>query len=89
MSKIKTGAGGEIYTPPPGTIQESYGIDIEDKLSSMLSDELAKSIDAEIFKGLFERSKSFKRINSIDKIYKKGLNVLFSSNVQQDSYRLY
>lgn len=70
MSKIKTGAGGDIYTPPSGTIQESYGIDIENELSSMLSDEIAKSIDAEILKGLFEKAKPFKRRSSIDKIYK-------------------
>jgi len=71
MIKIKTGAGGEIYTPPNGTIQESYGIDIEDQLSSMLSNEIANSIDAEILKGLFEKAKPVKRRNSIDKIYKK------------------
>ena len=71
MSKIKTGAGGDIYTPPEGTIKESYGIDIENELSSMLSDEIAKSIDAEILKGLFEKAKPVKRRNSIDKIYKK------------------
>lgn len=70
MYKSKTGAGGEIYTPPPGTIQESYGIDIENELSSLLSDEIAKSIDAEILKGLFEKAKPVKRISSIDKIYK-------------------
>jgi hypothetical protein len=64
--------GGEIYTPPTGSIQESYGIDIENELSSMLSDEISKSIDAEILKGLFEQAKPFKRRNSIDKIYKKG-----------------
>jgi hypothetical protein len=59
------------YTPSPGTIQEHYGIDIENELASLLSDELAKSIDAEILKGLFEQAKPFKRRNSIDKIYKK------------------
>ena len=62
---------GEIYTPPTVSIQESYGIDIENELSSMLSDEISKSIDAEILKGLFEKAKPFKRRNSIDKIYKK------------------
>lgn len=71
MSKIKTGVGGDIYTPPSVTIQESYGLDIENQLSSMLSDEISKSIDAEILKGLFENAKPFKRRNSIDKIYKK------------------
>ncbi len=63
--------GGEIYTPPNVSIQESYGIDIENELSSMLSDELSKSIDAEILKGLFEKAKPVKRRNSIDKIYQK------------------
>jgi hypothetical protein len=62
---------GEIYTPPTVSIQESYGIDIENELSSMLSDELSKSIDAEILKGLFEKAKPVKRRNSIDKIYQK------------------
>lgn len=70
-SENKTGAIGEIYTPPPGTIQESYGIDIENELSSILSEEIAKSIDAEILKGLFEKAKPVKRRSSIDKIYKK------------------
>ena len=59
------------YIPPEGIIQESYGINIEYELTSLLSDELAKSIDAEILKGLFEQAKPFKRRNSIDKIYKK------------------
>ena len=46
MKKIKkTGAGGEIYSPPLGTIQESYGIDIEDQLSSILSKQISNSID--------------------------------------------
>ena len=71
MIENKTGAGGEIYTPPTGNIQESYGIDIEDELSSILSDEIAKSIDAEILKGLFEKAKPVKRRSSINKIYKK------------------
>lgn len=62
---------GEIYTPPTVSIQESYGIDIENELSSMLSDEISKSIDAEILKGLFEKAKPVKRRNSIDKIYQK------------------
>jgi hypothetical protein len=33
-------------------INEHYGLDIEAELTSMLSDELAKSIDAEIMKNL-------------------------------------
>lgn len=58
-------------TPPSGTILENYGIDLEDELLSILSDELSKSIDAEILKGLFELAKPSKRRNSINKIYKK------------------
>ena len=72
MKKIKkTGSGGEIYSPPPGTIQESYGIDIEDQLSDMLSQQIANSIDAEILKSLGVLSTPEKRMRSLNKIYKK------------------
>lgn len=73
MKKIKkTGAGGEIYSPPPGTIQESYGIDIEDQLSAILSQQIANSIDAEILKTLGVLSTPEKRMRSLNKIYKKN-----------------
>ena len=48
-------------------------INAEDELSKLLSEELAKSIDAEILSDLknMVASKSWKRKNSIDKLYKK------------------
>ena len=72
MKKIKkTGAGGEIYSPPPVTIQESYGIDIEDQLSDILSQQIANSIDAEILKTLGVLSTPERRRRSLSKIFKK------------------
>lgn len=50
----------------------SYGLDIQDELSSLLADELAKSIDAEIMKNLFG---SDKKRNKIDKILEKIKNI--------------
>lgn len=50
-----------------------YGIDVQDKLASMLSEELAKSIDREILKGLgIELDKNKRRKTSIDKIKSKN-----------------
>jgi hypothetical protein len=46
-------------------ISEHYGLDIEAELTSMLSDELAKSIDAEIMKNLFGGDKKKEKINRI------------------------
>lgn len=46
-------------------IGEHYGLDIENELTSMLSDELAKSIDAEIMKNLFGGDKKKDKINKI------------------------
>jgi hypothetical protein len=46
---------------------ENFGLDIESELTSMLSDELSKSIDAEILKRLFSDGK----IQKIDKILQK------------------
>jgi thymidylate synthase len=46
-------------------IGEHYGLDIEKELTSMLSDELAKSIDAEIMKNLFGSDKKKDKINKI------------------------
>ena len=48
---------------------ENFGLDIESELTSMLSDELSKSIDAEILKRLFSDGK----IQKIDKILQKIL----------------
>lgn len=50
----------------------SYGLDIQDELSSLLAAELAKSIDAEIMKNLFG---SDKKRNKIDKILEKIKNI--------------
>lgn len=50
----------------------SYGLDIENELSSLLADELTKSIDAEIMKNLFG---SDKKKNKINKILEKIKNI--------------
>ncbi len=48
-------------------------INAEDELSKLLSEEISKSIDAEIVNGLKNMtiSKSWKRKNSIENLYKK------------------
>ena len=48
-------------------------INAEDELMKILSEELAKSIDAEIISNIqnMASSKSWKRKNSIEKLYKK------------------
>ncbi len=46
-------------------IGEYYGIDVEKELTSILSDELSKSIDAEIMKNLFGSDKKKDKINRI------------------------
>ena len=72
MKNKKQVIGVNIYTPPEGTIQESYGIDIEAELTSMLSEEICKSIDAEILRSLgLEPERNKRRCKSINKIYKK------------------
>jgi hypothetical protein len=48
-----------------------YGLDVQDELSSLLADELAKSIDAEIMKKLFNDDKK----NKIGKILEKIKNM--------------
>ena len=50
----------------------SYGLDIENELTTMLSNELAKSIDAEIMKNLFG---SDKKKNKIGRILEKIKNM--------------
>lgn len=55
-------------------IGEHYGLDIEEELTSMLSDELAKSIDAEIMKNLFGSDKKRDKINRILEKIKKFEN---------------
>jgi hypothetical protein len=55
-------------------IGEHYGLDIEEELTSMLSDELSKSIDAEIMKNLFGGDKKKGKINRILEKIKKFEN---------------
>lgn len=52
-------------------------INAEDELMKLLSNELAKSIDSEIINNIknMAASKSWKRKNSIDKLYSKIKNV--------------
>jgi len=71
MNQIKTGAGGEIYSNPEADkLSSHYGIDVADQLQSMLSDEIAKSIDREILKSMGIYSRNVRRMNSINKIFK-------------------
>lgn len=73
MKEIKKEAGVEIYSNKTADqLSESYGIDVADELSKLLSKELAKQIDKEILRGLgLEPEKNKRRINSINKIYRK------------------
>jgi hypothetical protein len=51
-------------------ISSSYGVDIEEQLTSMLSEELAKSIDREILTSLgIELDRWKRRKTSIGKIF--------------------
>ena len=71
MKNKKTGAGGEIYSNPEADkLSEHYGIDVVDQITSMLSDELATSIDRDILRGLgIEPDRNKRRKNSINKIF--------------------
>lgn len=53
-------------------LSSSYGLDVENELTTMLSNELAKSIDAEIMKNLFG---SDKKKNKIGRILEKIKNM--------------
>lgn len=46
-------------------LSSSYGLDVENELTTMLSNELAKSIDAEIMKNLFGSDKKKNKIGII------------------------
>ncbi len=59
---------GKINKIDVENIGEHYGMDIESELTSMLSEELAKSIDAEIMKKLFSDNKLDKINRIIEKI---------------------
>ena len=73
MNQIKTGAGGEIYSNPEADkLSSHYGLDVADQLQSMLSDEIAKSIDREILKSMGIYSRNVRRMNSINKIFKSS-----------------
>ncbi len=48
-------------------------MNIEEELSKLLSEELAKSIDAEILNTLISNSKENTRKKSIDKIFKEPM----------------
>jgi hypothetical protein len=53
-----------------GNTIDMIKVSIEDQLTSMLSEEMAKSIDREILKSLgLEPDKWIRRMNKIDKIY--------------------
>lgn len=56
-----------------GNIQdlEHYGLDIEDELTSMLSNELSKEIDKQILRSLGIESKKDRRKTSIENIFKQ------------------
>jgi len=71
MRKIKTGAGGEVYSNPEADrLSNGYGSDIVDEMTKMLSDELAKQIDKEILRNLgLEPDRNKRRKNSIQKIF--------------------
>jgi hypothetical protein len=72
MSGKKNGAGGEIYSNSTADrLSSGYGKDIVDELSAMLSEQIAKSIDAEILKSLGVLSITERRKKSLNKIYKK------------------
>jgi|DEB19_MinimDraft_2_1074335.scaffolds.fasta_scaffold30206_2 hypothetical protein len=67
-----------IYSPPEGYIYSGkypvsyhYGIDIEDELTRILSEELAKEIDMNILRGLgYEPIRNKRRMNKINNIFK-------------------
>jgi hypothetical protein len=48
-----------------------YGLDVEDELSKMLSEELAKSIDAQILQTIMNQGKSIIRQDKIKSILEK------------------
>jgi hypothetical protein len=70
---MKKGAGGEIYSNKTADrLSNQWGVDIADELTKLLSEEWAKEIDKEILRGLgLEPEKNKRRINSINKIYRK------------------
>lgn len=53
------------------SVQQNYGYDIEDKLSQMLSEELAKSIDAQILQTIINQGRPTMRSDKIRSILNK------------------
>ena len=73
MKKIKKGAGGEIYSNKTADrLSNQCGVDVADELTKLLSEQIAREIDMEILRGLgLEPEKNKRRVNSINKIYKR------------------
>lgn len=70
MKKIKIGAGGEVYSNSEADrLSSSYGIDIVDQLSSILSNEIAREIDKDIIRNLGLEPRNKRRKNSIKNIF--------------------
>jgi len=59
--------GAGIYSNDE--LSKNYGIDIVDHMTSMLANEMAKSIDKEILKSMGIYDRNVRRKNSIDKIF--------------------
>jgi hypothetical protein len=72
MKNKKTGSGGEIYSNPEvDKLSSHYGLDIEEQLTKMLSEQLTREIDREVLKSLgIELDRNKRRKNSINKIFK-------------------
>lgn len=60
----------QINKKDVNNINDHYGLDVENELSSILSDELSKSIDAEIIKSLVGDYKKNKISSILEKIKK-------------------
>lgn len=71
MKKIKKTGAGSIYSNKTADrLSESYGIDVVDELSKLLSDQIAREIDKEILRGLgLEPEKNKRRKKSIYKVW--------------------
>ena len=52
-----------------------YGLDVEDKISQMLSEELAKSIDAQILQTIINQGRPMMRGDKIKSILEKINNI--------------
>ena len=70
MSKPFSVKGIEVESEHYST-GHHYGLDIEDKLSQMLSEEFAKSIDAQILQTIMNQGKPVMRADKIKSILEK------------------